>query len=821
LILTPPSVRLDGRSPYQSLLATGVYASGEERDLTAQTTFRSLNPKVVAVSPTGEVRAVGVGATSIVAQSGKVTTKVSVQVSGPLAQRTPAFATDILPVLSKAGCNQAACHAKQGGKNGFQLSVFAFDPEKDYEAVVRQADGRRINLQEPAKSLVLLKATMALPHAGGKRFSESSVEYRLLTRWIASGAPWGPKEEPAISRIEVEPKLRTLTNNSRQQLQVTAIYTDGAKRDVTKLAEYKSDEDAVAAPDEGGLLKTGKYSGEAAITVRYMAQVAVSRVMVPLNRSVPAAAYAMQPRYNFVDEPIYRKLRRLGLVPSPMADDATFLRRVYLDLIGTLPTAKETREFLAKCETEVKPNHGDTETRREPEGSKSKSKSETSLLQYSITPALKARAELVEQLLQRPEYADYWAMRWVNLLLVDRDPLFPKGAFAYDRWVRDAFRSNMPYDRFARELVTATGETYRDGPSNYFRALQTPVEQAKSLSQLFLGVRIDCAQCHHHPFERWGVDDFYAMSAVFARVKVKGAGEFEWVIYNGDSGEVKHRKTDAVMTPKPLGGPELKPAEGEDRRQLFAQWMTSPDNAFFAKAAVNRFWGMVMGRGIVEPIDDFRMTNPAVNDELLDALAADFVKSGYDLKHLPKTIVTSAAYQRSSEPTKNNARDTRNYARAAVKRLTAEVLLDAVSQATEVPEIYSGHPDGTRAIQMWDNKLPVEFLETFGRPSRLSVCECDRPSDSSVPQVLHLMNAPAVQDRLTSDKGIAARLDKSGRPEEELITELYLTFYSRYPTPKELATAKSAFGRPQTSRRSALEDLEWVLLNSPEFVFNH
>jgi hypothetical protein len=412
-------------------------------------------------------------------------------------------------------------------------------------------------------------------------------------------------------------------------------------------------------------------------------------------------------------------------------------------------------------------------------------------------------------------------MRWVNLLLVDRDPLFPKGAYAYDRWVRDAFRDNMPFDQFARDIVTGSGETYRDGPANFYRALATPIEQSKAISQLFLGVRIDCAQCHHHPNERWGQDDFYSMAAFFARVRRKGASEFEQVVYAGPDGEVKHPKTDAVMPPRPLGGAVPEIPDDEDRREHLARWMTSPENPYFARTIVNRAWALLMGRGIVEPVDDMRVTNPATNEPLLDALAKDFVAHGYDQKHLLRTIAASAAYQRSSKATKNNAKDTHNYSRFYVKRLIGEVLLDAVGQVTGVPEKFNGHPATTRAIQMWDNKLPVEFLDVFGKPSRLSVCECDRPADGSVTQVLHLMNSTAIQSRLTKDDGTTARLEKSMLTPEAIVEELYLTVYNRQPKPDEAKAARAAFDRAGATRRAAIEDLLWVLLNSPEFIFNH
>ena len=695
-----------------------------------------------------------------------------------------------MPVLSAAGCYSAACHAKQGGQNGFQLSVLAFDPEADHSAIVRQAGGRRIDRQDPGRSLLLRKATLSLPHAGGRRLTAGTEAYRLLARWISAGAPAEIPGEPVLQAVQVLPGERVMRPGERLPLRVTAFYSDGSRRDVSRKSDFISNETSIAEVERDGVVRVSSLAGEAAVMVRYMGQVAVSRVTVPLKARVSAAAYARLPRRNFIDQHVYRKLGLLNLLPSGECDDAAFLRRAYLDLIGTLPTPDEARAFLK-----------DEGARLKDEGARGA-----------------ARARLVDELLARPEYADYWAMRWSNLLLVDRDPLFPKGAFAYDRWLREAFRENMPFDRFAREIVTASGDTYRDGPANFYRALATPVEQAKSLSQLFLGVRIDCAQCHHHPNERWSQDDFYAMAAFFAQVRRKGSSEFEQTVFASPDGDVRHPKTDRPVAPKPLGGAAPEIPSGEDRRQHLARWMTAPGNPFFARTIVNRIWGLLMGSGLVEPVDDLRVTNPASNESLLDALARDFVSHGYDLKHLLRTITASAAYQRSGKATPNNIRDTRNYSRFFSKRPVAEVLLDAISQATGVPEAYQGHPAGTRAIQMWDNKLEVEFLTVFGRPSRLSVCECDRPSDGSITQALHLMNAPGVQSRLTGDGGRAAALDRSGKPPSEIVTELYLAFYSRFPSAEELRAASNAFSRSGATRRQAIEDVAWALLNSPEFV---
>lgn len=840
LQVLPTSVTLDGAEARQTLLVSGIDTRGKVIDLTSTAVYLSTNRKVVDVTTVGIARIAGDGSATIQVRVGAASAQVKVRSRNAARVRPLSFTNDVMPVLMKSGCYVGACHAKQGGQNGFQLSVLGFDLEADYQSVARQAIGRRVNRTEPGKSLLLTKPTLALPHAGGRRFDEKSPEYRLLARWIAEGAPFEQPAEPKLVWVEVEPKERVMTPKGAQHLLATAIYSDGARRDITHDADFRSNEEGIATV-ENGVIRASELAGEAAIMTRYMGQVAVAQVTVPLKQPVSATEYTRLPRQNFLDDLVYRKLSQLNLLPSDLCDDATFFRRASLDLIGTLPTPEETRTFLAECEAE-RATRGDAVAQRgeegasrkdakaqSPEEAKGRGAVSSPTLPNTPTatpageqlPALKARARLVEALLNRPEYADYWGMRWVNLLLVDRDPLFPKGAYAYDRWVRDAFRTNMPFDRFARDIVTASGETYRDGPANFYRALATPIEQAKSISQLFLGVRIDCAQCHHHPNERWGQDDFYSMAAFFARVQRKGSSEFEQIVFAGSTGEVKHPKTDQVMPPKPLGGTLPQIGEDEDRREVLARWMTAPDNPYFAREIVNRTWALMMGRGIVEPVDDMRLTNPGSNEPLLDALAKDFVSHGYDHKYLLRTIAASAAYQRSSVATTNNAKDTRNYSRFYVKRLIAEVLLDAIGQVTGVPETFSGHPATARAIQMWDNKLPIEFLDVFGKPSRLSVCECDRPADGSVTQVLHLMNSTAIQNRLTTDRGTVGRLEKSMLTPEQIVEELYLMVYSRPPTAEESKVAQSAFSREKASRRTAIEDLLWVLLNSPEFIFNH
>lgn len=788
LIVEPPRANLElERPPIQ--LRVLLKRGGTTRDVTADARFRAIGP-AATVTGSGEVSAMTPGEAALRVTAHGLTAPAQVSVKRP--ERPPGFLQEVLPLLSKAGCSAAACHAKQGGQAGFQLSVLNYDPEADFSAILHQSGGRRINRVRPEESLLLRKATGALPHGGGRRLEPGSRQYRLLAAWLASGAPYSSGEAAGPGSIRITPASLSMSADGRAQLRVEALFPDGSRRDVTALSHWSSSEESVAAVDGSGRVAATPAVGEAALMARYMDQVAVARIVRPRGGASAAGLIADQPRQNFIDEHVYRKLADLNIPPSPQVDDAGFLRRVSLDLAGLLPEPAEVRAFLARS-AELRRSHGS-------EG------------------AQRARTEVIDALLASPEYGDYWATRWAGLLLIDRDPLFPKGAYAYDRWLRDSFRDNLPLDEFARRLVTAAGETYRTGPANFYRALATPPEQAKAISQLFLGVRLDCAQCHHHPSERWGQDDFYSFAAYFARVRRKGSREFEQVIFNAPSGEVEHPKSGLAMTPRPPGEPDAPAVTGE-RRAALAAWITDPSNPFFARAMVNRYWGLLMGPGIVEPVDDFRVTNPASNEPLLDALAKSFVAANFDVKKLLRAITASAAYQRSSEAAPGNSGDSRNYSRFQRRRLIAEVLLDAVSQVTGVEEAYRGHPPGTRAVQMWDNKLPVEFLDVFGRPARLSVCECDRPVDGSVTQLLHLMNSPAIHGRLTSDEGTAARLTREAGSIGEIVDDAFLLALGRPPRPSERAAGLAAMGRGKP--RQAVEDLLWALINSPEFFHNH
>jgi len=698
------------------------------------------------------------------------------------------FQRDIQPILTRFGCNAGACHGKARGQNGFQLSLLGFDPQFDFDAITKEARGRRVFLPDPEQSLLLRKPSGRVPHGGGVRLKYDGPQYRVLREWVRSGTPRRQPGTPKLVRIMVKPTQRVMVAGANQQLSVVAHYADGSLRDVTSLASYQSNEAAIAAVDEHGVVKTTGVVGEAAVMARYMGHIAVSNIAVPLPGSVPREFYQRLPRKNFIDGHVWNKLQRLRMTPSQTAPDHTFLRRAYVDIIGRVPTPDEARAFL---------------------NSKSSDK----------------RDRLIDTLLKQPEYVDYWANKWADLLRPNAYRVGIKTVLNYDAWIRDSFRKNKPYDQFVRELVAAQGSTFHNGAVTLFRDRRSPDELTTIVSQLFLGIRLECAKCHHHPFEVWGQNDFYSFAAYFSRIGRKGTGlsppisGSEEIIFTAKSGSVRHPLTGQIMPPRPLFGtaPTIDP--NGDPREALAAWITSDKNPYFAKVIVNRVWADLMGRGFVEPVDDLRATNPPTNGPLLDALAADFRKQGYDLKKLIRRIATSHVYGLSSLPGERNVTDTRYYSRHLRRRLRAEALLDSVSAITQVPETYAAMPPDSQARQVWTHRIPSLFLDAFGRPDPNQDPPCERTGETTVVQVLHLMNSENLYRKVTSDKGRVAKLAGSKRTPRQIAQELYLLVYSRYPIEDEQKIAAAVFAKKGTSRRQATEDLLWALLNTPEFVF--
>jgi hypothetical protein len=701
---------------------------------------------------------------------------------------TVSFELDVMPILAARGCNQGACHGKARGQNGFQLSLLGFDPDFDFDALTKQARGRRVFPSAPERSLLLLKGSAQLPHGGGVRVEKGGDDYEILHRWIAEGTPRRLESEPRLTAVAVSPTQRFLTPGEQQPLTVTATYSDGTTRKVTARTAYQSSEAAIVAIDHAGVVKAGVLPGEATVMARYMNHIATCSIAIPLPGEVPANVYAALPRKNVIDELVWNKLQSLGITPSEPCDDAKFLRRVHLDIIGRLPTPDEVRAFLAD---------GDSQKRE----------------------------HVVEALLERPEYANHWATKWADLLRPNPYRVGIKAVMNYDNWIRDSFRENKPYDQFVRELVAARGSTWENGAAVMLRDRRGAMELTTLVSQLFLGIRLECAKCHHHPFEKWSQDDFYSFAAYFARVGYKGQGISapisggEETILTAKKGSVEHPLTGETLAPRPLFGKAMELGENDDPREALADWIASDENPFFAQVMANRVWADLMGRGVVEPIDDLRATNPPTNAALLDALAAEFREQKYDIKQLIRLICTSHVYSLSSLPSPRNAADRQNYSRHYRTRLRAEVLLDAVSDITGIPDKFSAMPGGSPANQIWTTRVDSVFLDTFGRPNENQDPPCERLPDPTVTQTLHLMNAPQLHARVTSDAGRAAHLAASKRSPSEIVEELYLLVYSRPPDAEERAFGEQLFAEPEITRRGATEDLLWALLNTPEFMF--
>jgi hypothetical protein len=775
---------LAGPRARQGLLVSGIDEQGARRDLTTRARFVSLDSRVARVTPAGQVLPVGDGTATIKAIVGDRMALAAVEVRGARRARGISFANEVIPTLTRAGCNQGACHGAASGKGGFKLSLAGYDPQADYIAITRQAKSRRLCRPHPERSLILRKPTLSMPHGGGRRFEVGSAPYRLLLAWIEDGAPGPQPKDPHITSLEVLPAERMMTPREQQQLVVRARYSDGAAIDVTAQTRLNSLNEAVAqVTPEGEVTANGR--GVTAIMARYHGLAAVGRITIPFSSPPPAAGHYPPPA-NFIDTLVIRKWQVLGLVGSGPCSDSEFIRRASLDAIGTLPTPREVTAFLAS---------------RAPD----------------------KRARLIDSLLDRPEYADYWSVKWGDLLRINRGALGDKGMWSFSNWLHGVLAQNRPVDRWVRELITAQGSTYTTGPANFYRVAQSPPDLAETTSQVFLGVRLQCARCHHHPFEKWSQDDYYSLAAFFARVGLKDSEEFgifggEQVVRLRASGEVRQPRTNAVMQPRPLdGAPVVDPV---DPRRALAAWITGPKNPFFARSIANRYWAYLMGRGIVEPVDDMRVTNPPSNPELLDALARDFIAHGDDLKVLLRTIMNSRVYQLSSQATAANRADDRFYSHYLVKRLPAEVLLDAISTAAAAPEKFPDLPDGTRAIQLPDAGVESPFLDTFGRPPRAIACECERRSEPNIAQALSLMNGDLLNKKLSAKEGRVAHLAAAGKPTADIVRELYLASLSRAPRSSELTTALGLIHKAP-KRQEGIEDLLWTLMNSREFIFNH
>jgi hypothetical protein len=794
IVVTPADVRLEGNFAQAQLVVTQSEpnAAPNERspDLSSEARFESSDSAVVEVDSRGLLLAKKDGQAKITVHIGDQRREVSVSVAGVLETPAVRFSRDIRPILTKSGCAMAACHAAQHGQGGFKLSVFGYDPDQDRAAMARDAISRRVDFVAPENSLLLLKPTAQTPHGGGRRIVKDSVDYHIMKSWIAGGAPGPAKNDAEVKKLSIFPARRIGAVGFKQQLRVEAEYADGTRRDVTAWSRFDTTDDSVVSVTREGLATTiGK--GQAAVMVRFEGQADISLVVVPFAEKAELAGWQNQ---NFVDELAAAKFKELGIEPSPLCDDATFVRRAFLDALGTLPTPEETLAFIQSAE----PNK---------------------------------RAVLVDQLLGFAEspgggqynewYSAYWTLKWSDLVNNNSRELGPQGMWALHNWIRESFRASKPFDKFVRELVTAKGSIYRDGPANFYRIHKDSSALAEATAQLFLGVRIECAKCHHHPFEKYGQEDYYSLAAYFSRVGTKNSEEFglfgrESIILVKDSGDVRHPKTNQVMAPKPLEGPAAD--NGLDRRIALAEWLTAKDNMLFARSVANRYTRFLLGRGLVEPVDDMRSTNPASNPPLLDALAKHFAESGFNLKQLMRAIMQSRLYQLSSQPTPANAGDTRFYSHFQVKRLTAEPLADAIDRVTGVPTKYRNLPAGTRAIELPDAEYPDYFLNTFAKPRRTSVCDCERSPDASLTQALHTLNGDTITTKIADKNGRLAKLLAEKKPHDEIITEIYMVTLCRMPSEAE-RVASHKFLSEAASPEECYQDLLWALMNSKQFLF--
>ncbi|MCH9655927.1 MAG: DUF1549 and DUF1553 domain-containing protein [Planctomycetes bacterium] len=717
--------------------------------------------------------------------------------SGAEDTRSVSFVNDVVPILTKAGCNMGLCHAKAGGgQNGFQLSLLGFEPLEDYESLVKEGHGRRLFPSVPTKSLLLTKASGETPHGGGVKLPRNSEGYRLIRKWIEQGATYSTGKEPTLVSVQVEPKRGLVNMGEEKQLKAIAKYSDGSTRDVTKLALYESNLSAMAEASEDGVVKVNDIPGKVAVMVRYQGKIAVFTAAVPLGAPVTKVPAAK----NFIDKHVFANLKELGIPPSVICDDTTFLRRVTLDLCGRFPTAEEAAAFQASTD---------------------KNK----------------RDQVVESLLRSPNYADYFASKWVPLLKNRRDARADiTSNFAFHAWVRDSLLANVPYDQMVRELLGATGTVVGNPPVAWYKRVKDPKEQLEDIAQLFLGVRMQCAQCHHHPFERWSQDDYYSLSAFFSQIgrKPTGTRGEDLIFHKRGLAQAKNVKSGVMLKPAALGDNVGAISPDEDPRLRLGNWMSSKENPFFAKALVNRYWKHFFKRALIEPEDDIRDTNPPTNPELMAALEKQFISSGFDLKQLVKLITQSHTYQLSSMPNEYNLLDRQNYSRFYPRRLQAEVLLDAIDQLAGSSTAFANLPPGTRAISLPDNSYTKSsaFLKVFGRPNSASVCECERIQSSSLAQSLHLINSGEIKSKLATGAGRAAQFAKSDASTEEKITELYLAAFSRKPRPEELKTSLDYLNEPMLDSKGQpiakkkptkkdYQDLIWALMNTKEFLFNH
>ena len=800
--ILPSSISILGPRYGQRILVEGKFIDGHEEELTSQAVVSVSDQRVAKVGNDDVVLPLGDGQATITATLQGRRATAPLRVEGFSSATTWSFRNDVLPVMTKVGCNSGPCHGAAAGKNGFKLTLRGYDPVTDYYTLTRQALARRTDRLEPAKSLILLKPTLTIPHGGGRRFQVASPEYKVISGWVAQGMPAPRDSDPLVTDIQVLPHEASLVPGAKQQLIVTAVFSDGHTADVTRWAKYDSGDESVATVDNNGHVTMHGY-GEAPVTVWYQSHVAFSRLRIPFPNQLAPAVFQKAARHNYIDDAILDHLRALHIPPSPQAGDAEFVRRAYLDAAGILPAPSEVEAFL-----------------------KDKSPDK--------------RNRLIDDLIHRPEFVDYWTYKWSDLLLVSSNHLSNDEMWSYYRWIRDSVATNKPWNQLAIQIITASGNTLKNGAANYWLIHRDPLDISENMTQAFLGINISCAHCHNHPLAKWTQKDYYGMANLFARVRLKtfapsgarpGVGPIfnDVTVYSAPTGEFMDDRLMIPLPPKPLDATALSSDAPGDTRQYFAKWLTSPENPFFARNIVNRVWRNFMGRGLIEPVDDLRDTNPATNDVLLNALVKDFVDHGFDVDYLIRTIMQSATYQASSKPVRENADDDKYGSHFMIRRLPAEVLLDAYSQVTRIPENFEGYPAGMRGLQLPDTAVKSYFLTAFGRPARQQTRESERTSVPTITQALHIINGDTLNNKLRAPDNSIDMLVRLGFSDEQIVDYLYLASLSRHPTDTErsklldalLAAEREKAPGVDDPRRAALIDMSWALLTGEEFMFDH
>ena len=794
LKLLPEEIVLSGpRTTQRLLVVEPAGGGGSVRDWTDEARFVVSDPEVAAVEETATIAAVSDGSTTLLAHlpDGRKAS-VRIRVLGSAKPVRWSFRNHVLPALTKAGCNSGPCHGAASGQNYLKLSLRGYAPEADHTALTREGAGRRVLTLEPARSLVLLKPTLAVPHGGGRRLTVPDRNYQVLSEWIATGAAPPRPTDRRVASLRVIPSLLRLQPGQQHGVLVQAVFDDGSREDVTHWAKFSSTDSGILSVDETGRARA-LGQGEAHVSVWCLDQVASARVTIPMTDGHVPEAYARAPRHNRIDVLVLKKLEDLGLPPYRLSNDHHFVRRAYLDAAGVLPSAGEARRFVEDTNPDK-------------------------------------RIRLVDSLLERPEFVDYWTYKWCDLLLVSRSKLkSPSHRIFYD-WIRRSVAENKPWDRFVREIVTATGSSTGNGAANYWVMHDEATKATENITHTFMGISVACARCHNHPLDKWTQEDYYGLSSFFARVGRKPGDQGDVIIFESRTGEVPFPGRQDALPPRPLEGDPIAENAPGSRRQQFAAWLTSPENHYFLRATVNRIWHHFLGRGLVEPVDDLRQTNPASNEDLMDALVGEFTEHGFDLRHLIRTIMNSATYQASAGGAGSAELAEKYHSRFGVRRLPAEVILDMICQVTGVPERFPGFPSGTRALQLPDTRVASNFLSTFGRPAREINAHAERVKEPTVNQALHLIHGEGLHRKLQSESGFLSRSLKAGLSRQKVIRNLYWAALSRPPTDEEMrelletlgpAPSPSSSGEIMDAERNGLVDLAHGILTSKEFLFNH